>query len=288
MGINYLKSKYKGVIRLSKCIKLSVQCRMRNPVYGLYCGNEREKKIILSIATYQNRYKTIIPVLKSLLFQTEKADRIIVWLDEENDNNVITDDMEQMREYGIEYRYTTDSLKAHKKYYYSMREFPEDIVITVDDDFIYPNDLIESLLKMHRKYPDSVCARRVHYIRVNNEQKLLPYNEWYHEYEKIKYPSHMLCATGCGGILYPPHCLPEETFDMERIKEFCINADDIWLKTMELIGNIKVVWVKNDFMLPLLIKESQETTLGRMNIGKNFNDIYIQNMIKYFQVVWKN
>ena len=40
---------------------------------------------------------------------------------------------------GLTIRFCED-LKAHKKYYYAFKEYPDDIVITVDDDVIYPQE----------------------------------------------------------------------------------------------------------------------------------------------------
>lgn len=266
---------------------LFIKCSYKKPVYGLYQGMPREKKIILSLATYNKRYDTIIPALKSMLFQSVKPDKIMVWLDEDTPENYITPEMEELKKYGVEYNYTPDGLKPHKKYIYSMEKFPEDIVITVDDDLIYSGNLIKSLLAAYKKYPNCVCARRVHRIRFDDKGNILPYNEWDYECNTELLPSHELCATGCGGILYPPHILPKETFDMEKIRKYCLNADDIWLKIMELLGDVKVLWVKNNYMLPKVIKEAQETNLNSSNVLQNGNDMYINQLIELYPEVLK-
>lgn len=46
-------------------------------------------------------------------------------------------------------------------------------------------------------------------------------------------------AVGVGGILYPPSCLDKRAFDINKIQELCIGADDIWLKCISTIQTYK-------------------------------------------------
>lgn len=39
-----------------------------------------------------------------------------------------------------------------------MQEYPEDLIILVDDDMFYPYDMIEKLLKLHYEYPQDICT----------------------------------------------------------------------------------------------------------------------------------
>ncbi len=252
--------------------------RKRKIRYGLNTTQKREQKIIVSMATYNKRYDTIYYALKSLLLQSVRPDKIIVWLDMESEENHITKEMLDLEKYGIEYRYTTLELRSHKKYFWAMQEYPDDIIITVDDDAFYSPNMISSLMKSYRKYPNAVSARRVHLITTANNQ-ISSYSKWKIEYKKLKKPSHFLCAIGCGGILYPPHLLTPEVFNHENIKQLCPNADDLWLKTMELLSDVKVVWKPCFIVRPRAIDGSQEVGLKLLNVyGNGENDLYIKNL----------
>lgn len=246
-------------------------------------SEERTERVIVSLASYPARFAHIHIALKSIMLQSMKPDRIIVWLDEGAGQGGLTQKMLEMEQYGVEYRYVKD-LKAHKKYIYVMQEFPEDIVITIDDDVIYPKDMIETLVKVHRRYPKAVCARRVHKITKNADGTIAPYHDWLGEYCGCDTPSHELVAIGVGGILYPPHCLYEKAFDEELIGKLCLKADDIWLKFMELLKGTRVVWVPCKIPMPGLIEKEQKTSLNRENVDQNMNDVYFANMITYFGV----
>lgn len=248
--------------------------------YGLETGSREGEYIVVSMASYAARYPTIVPALKSLLLQTRKPHKIIVWLDEDTEENQPTSQMKNLEEYGVEFRFTADDLRPHKKYFYAMREFPEACVITVDDDLVYSEDMIASLMRYHKKYPDAVCARRVHQMTFDEENHLKPYQEWEYEYRVEGEPSHMLFATGGGGTLYPPGCLPEDAFDVRNIKRFCQNADDIWLKVMELLAHKKVVWVKNKYVMPLEVAHSQSLALNTGNVLEGHNDMYLERLME--------
>lgn len=254
------------------------------PAYGL--GNNKES-VVVSLTSYPARYRTIIPTLTSLISQSYKPDRIIVWLDENKPENVITNEMKEFEKYGIEYRYTNDNLKPHEKYFYAMQEFKDSMIITVDDDVVYSKDLIESLIKVHEKYPDCICARRVHKINFDSKGNIQPYKNWEYEYRKEKKPSHFLCATGVGGVLYPVGILPKETFDIDNVKKLCWRADDMWLKFMELKADIRTVWVATSYVMPYEVKESQATALNTQNTNQGGNDEYIKNILAAYPEIKK-
>lgn len=255
--------------------------------YGLNEQEARTPKIIISLTTYNKRYHSVYYALKSLLLQTVKPDRIIVWLDEDIPENRITPQMSALKQYGVEYRYTNLNLKPHTKYYYAMQEFPDDIIITADDDLIYPQSMVKELVNTYKKYPSAVCARRVHLMTFDTNGNLKEYNNWKYEYRRLKTPSHLLCATGVGGVLYPPHILPDEAFSVDNIKQYCPKADDIWLKVMEVKNKVKVVWAKNFLVLPPIIKSSQEYKLSNENVTLRRNDIYIQDLREKYPSVFE-
>lgn len=244
--------------------------------YGLSVNKE---PIVVSLASYSARYKTIIPTLKSLINQSYKPDKIIVWLDENIPENAITNEMKEFEKYGVEYRYTNDDLMPHKKYLYAMKEFKDSMIITVDDDLVYSKDLIESLINTHKKYPDCICARRVHKMSFDSKGTIQPYKSWGYEYRKEKLPSHFLCPTGGGGTLYPAGILPDETFDIDNIKRICWRADDMWLKFMELKAGIPTVWVATSYVMPYEVKGSQATALNTKNTNQGGNDEYIKDIL---------
>ena len=114
-----------------------------------------------------------------------------------------------LQKYGIEFIRTNDNLMPHKKYFYAMQTFPDDIVITVDDDCMYSKNLVKMLYKTHKNHPDCIAAVRVHKMTYGKGKNLYSYNNWINNYTFRRKPSYTLMATGVGGVLYPPGSIPQ-------------------------------------------------------------------------------
>ena len=276
-----IKKRFFLIIRMIYGNLILIRIKKRKLKYGLNTNENRKEKYIVSLASYAERFDSLSLTLRSILFQTFKPDKIIVWID--NDKEKLTDDLKSLIKYGVEYRDTLDGLKPHKKYYYAMKEFPNANIITVDDDLIYSRGMIKSLVHYHEKYPSCVCARRVHKILIGKEGEIKSYKSWEYECRTTTNPSFLLCATGGAGTLYPAHILPDDTFDMKSIKKNSLEGDDIWLKFMELKAKVYVIWVKNIYVMPLEINNKDALCIE--NVHNNRNDIFINNLIKKYPEV---
>ena len=229
--------------------------------------------IIISLTSYPARISYVASVIESIKCQTVKPDKILLWLAESQfvnkEKDLPAELLAQIDEVA-ELRWCED-IRPHKKYYYAMQEYPDSILITIDDDIYYDNKLIESLLTSYLKYPYAVSATRAHLITFEDGE-IAPYKNWKREIDTVGVPSYALCATGVGGVLYPPHSLSKETFNLEAIKQTCLNADDLWLKVMEIISGVPIVVARKPCKLTY-IDGSQETALWKQNDSLGANDL---------------
>lgn len=126
----------------------------------------------------------------------------------------------------IEIIYTDIDLKGHNKYYHTALKYPDSVIITIDDDVIYPTTFVEDCIKAYKDSPTTVNAVRVHKIKYK-ENSILPYKQW--EWESTDYgPSYDLFFTGVGGVVYPPNFFKKEDLNIEEIHKY-IKTDDIFL-----------------------------------------------------------
>lgn len=234
---------------------------------------KRKDEIIVSLTTIPSRINSASLVIWKMLNQTVKPDRIILNLShEEFDNIKLPKLIEKEKKLGLEVFYC-ENIKPHKKYYYTLLNNPEAIIITIDDDCIYSKNLIEKLYNSYIKHPN--CISCIHCIEMKHENgELLPYNDWGIATETDK-PRYDYFAVGIGGVLYPPHVLHKEIFNIDNIKKLCINGDDIWLKTMEIMNNTPVVLVKLTMKFKY-IPTSQKEALWKSNLNHNKNDIQLK------------
>lgn len=240
------------------------------------------RKIIVSLTTYPARIGTLSQVLETVYEQTRQADEVILWLAEEQFPNQEGDLPEDLLQLVAENRLTIrwcDDLKPHKKYFYSLQEYSEDLVVTLDDDLLYEKDLIEKLYRSYLLYPNAVSAARAHLIVLSEDGKILSYQNWVKETDGCLYqPCMQLLATGGAGTLYPPHLIRKEMFDKEAVMTTCLWADDLWLKAMELVSGVPVV-VSQPFSGLKYLPGSQVEALCHQNVDHNQNDIQLEQII---------
>lgn len=243
-----------------------------------------DPEVIVSLTSFPARIASVHMTVQSLLEQTYSSKRVILWLAKEQFPHGEKDLPQQLVSLQNKDRFTIewcDDLRPHKKYFYAMQKYPDVPIITVDDDVIYQDTMVQQLVDSYKRFPYAVSALRVHRIRLTEEKEIAPYKFWEREIKDVGVPSLALCATGVSGILYPPHILPAETFNKARIQEFCLNADDLWLKTMELINHVPVVLAASPSAINY-IPDSQEIALWKENDKKGANDSQLEVLVSFY------
>lgn len=255
--------------------------RVKPPLDGLN-RQKRDIEIIVSLTTFPARVETVCLVLKQMLSQTLKPDRVLLYLaEDEFPGGKLPAWADRFRSAGVDFIFCKD-LKPHKKYYFAMQQFPDAIVITVDDDARYSNDLVEVLYKSFLKFPHAISALRTHEITFSEDGHILPYSMWDQCCSKyIGEPRMRLFATGVAGVLYPPHCLHPEVFNERNLTETCLLADDLWLKVMSVLNGTPVVLAKTQGRLSLIMG-TQNTTLGYQNVTGNKNDVQLKMILERY------
>ena len=235
--------------------------------------------VVVSLTSYPARLPQLHLVIRSLLHQKLAPREIVLYLANDTRDEDIPSSLRELEKYNFTIKTGYEDLKPHKKYFFAMQEYPQDSIITVDDDVMYDKDFVRDLYNCYKKFPGCVASRRVHRMIQDTLGNIKSYNDWQWECTQILEPSHQLFSTGCGGALYPPKVLPPETFDAEAIKAHCLNTDDIWLKFMELKADVKVVFTNSKVIHPLTVRNTQASALMHTNTAaENRNDINIRAM----------
>ena len=265
--------RYKAKKLRNMTIKKPLQCR------------EGKMRVIVSLTSFPARFDTLDICIKSLFAQSVKPDKIVLYLGKECDDAVLPGRLTELEKYGLEIKMGYADIRPHKKYFFAMQEYPEDIIITVDDDLMYDSNMIKSLLESYKDNPNAVSARRVHRI-TSSGGDLEPYDSFDKCWTKTTEPSHILLSTNGAGTLFPPGSLPEEAFDIDTIKKLCLDADDIWIKFMLIKKGVPVVWVKSHQSMPPEIPGTQKVALYYSNTDKDNsnNDRCIQAMEEHFNI----
>lgn len=250
------------------------------------CGVDGESKIIVSLTTYPARVGSVWITIASLLNQTMKPCKVILWLAEEQfPGHEIPKSLEKLKKRGLEIRFCED-LKPHKKYFYAMQEYPDYEIITADDDIFYPENHIEQLWRGHERYPGTVICHWSHEIAIDKQGKFQPYDSWIDNEESA--PSYATLAVGCNGVYYPSGSLPGEAFQKDEVVKYSLYTDDLWLKCMEILGGRKTVNCNPTPLIYFNVLSTKNSGLWKSNTGeKNRNDVNWDKLMNAYPEVKK-
>lgn len=110
-----------------------------------------KERIIVTLTTYSKRINNIPTVLDTIFNQTLPPDLVVLNLAyEEIIPDVIQDYINQ---HGIEIYRVADT-KVYKKLIPTLKRYPNDCIISIDDDWLYPDGMIEDFMHIHSLYPE--------------------------------------------------------------------------------------------------------------------------------------
>ena len=146
-------------------------------------------------------------------------------------------------------------------------DFPEDIIITADDDAYYDTDLVESLYNSYLKNPKAIHSRRCSkiYYRNNKFEGKASRNFILENPLDLSYSNHFATGAGC---LFPPHSLHKDAVNIDKIKTLVPTHDDIYYWTMALINNTKIQIVKGTDADLYYLDETNKSGLCKINKSK--------------------
>lgn len=201
------------------------------------------EEVVVSLTSYGNRIHEAHLAIESIMQQTVKPNRIVLWLaEDEFKGKTLPVALQMQQERGLEIAFCED-LKSYNKLIHSLNRFPEACVITVDDDSAYNYDVVEKLVISHNTHPSDICALTMRELVFGDDGKLLPYADWPHSAEGSPANNKLAFFLGVGGVLYPPHCFTEEVFNKEVFMSICGKQDDAWFNAMRLLDGVKVTKV---------------------------------------------
>lgn len=121
-----------------------------------------EERLIVSLTTYSKRISNIPAVLDTIFSQTLKPDLVVLNLAFEE---IIPEDVQNyIKSHNIEVNRVPDT-KVYKKLIPTLKRHPNDCIITIDDDFLYPSVMVEEFVSIHKIWPDHPISgnKEVHF-----------------------------------------------------------------------------------------------------------------------------
>lgn len=237
--------------------------------------NKEKRDIIVtaSLTSFPARIDYVHLAIKSLMLQSYKPDRIILWLaNEQFPDHKLPKNLTDLENYGLEIKWC-DDLYGHKKYFYCITEQKEnEVVITFDDDIIYPINAIKRLVAKHREHPDCLVCERAQAIVYKADGSLENPGRWrVISNIGIKKPSFSLNPSPGGGCLIPYKAFYKDAYDKEVICELAYKNDDLWYMFMAAQNVTRTIKTRKYHKIFSLIAGSQTVQMATENVVGNKN-----------------
>jgi len=250
---------------------------------------KRNPKLMVSITSFQQRMYDIHFALYSLLNQSLKPNGVVLWLGEKEFPNK-EDDLPQsvlsLKNNGLTIKWCKD-IGPYTKLIPALKEFPDDIIVTADDDIYYPRNWLELLYNAYLKEPQYIHCHRAHRITFDEYKNINKYSQWTAEVSNVDL-SFCNFITGSGGILYPPKSFYKDVLNEQLFLKLSPTADDIWFWAMAVLNNTKINVIKNNIAILHFTNIEREfglsgdITLSQKNNIGGGNDKQLKNIFNHY------
>lgn len=254
--------------------------------------NKSQQSIIVSLTSFPAAIPYCVQAIRSILRGSFIPDKIVLYLDTQKfPDEKLPSELEELKaECSIfEVRFDPAEIRSYKKLIPALRDFPNDVIVTIDDDIDYHPNMLRDLIDTHKHLPDAIIAHRVRQVRLNQ-----PYSEWrkYKWYDFIfrKYHfSHLAMQTGVGGVLYPPHSLDEKMLDSSKYMNIAPTTDDVWFWAAAVSQGTYVVPVPFGKNRAVEVGKPGELSLKTVNLkpGDDRNLAALKNILKEYPSIKK-
>lgn len=247
---------------------------------------QRDVPVIISLTSYPARMNSIMYTLRSLMTQTVKPDKIILWLTEGQYPRREADvplEILNLRKYGLTIGWYDRPIRSYTKLIPALQQYPDAIIVTADDDIQYRRDWLEGLYNAYLKKPNAVHTYASHRVAMTDTQ-IAPYNSW-EEIKKVS-SSYANLIMGVGGVLYPTGILHTDVLRENLFMSCAPTVDDLWFWAMAVRNKVKiqVLYNRNSETIPVPNVNNEFALYNENSIGKN--DEYLKNIItRYPEII---
>ncbi len=238
--------------------------------------------LIVSLTSFPARIHLVHYAIYSLLKQSLKPTRLVLWLGEDKFPGREADlprELLALKAHGLEIRWCRD-LRAATKLIPSLREWPDALVATADDDLHYWRHWLRSLVETWSRHPGDIIAGGIHPIALDHDGYPRPYAEWGWN-PPDSFPSFQNTQVAAFGALYPPRCLHPDVLDGESFLRISPSNDDFWFWAHGVRAGTRIRLVPNGQRhVPVIIPASRETpALSTLNVRGGANDRCMANLL---------
>lgn len=251
-----------------------------------------KQEIIVSLTSFPAAISYAIQAIRSILNGSVLPDRIILYLtfSQFNEKGIPQEILKLQEQHPIfEIRNYETDIRSYRKLIPALKDFPNSVIVTIDDDVSYHKHMLRNLLNLHTKLPNAIIAHRVRKINLNAPYRKWRKYRWYDFIFKKYHFNHLALQTGVGGVLYPPHSLDIQMLDPALFMKLAPTNDDIWFWAAAVSKGTFVVPLPNGIRKPEEIGKPDNISLTKINICSNSdrNRTALNNILEHYPNIRK-
>ena len=132
-------------------------------------SNIQKQQVVVSLTSFPAAITYAEQAVKSILNGSVLPDKLILYLTFSQFGEVgIPESLKSLSESSpiFEIRNYDRDIRSYRKLIPALNDFPEAIIVTLDDDVAYNRHMLEDLLNLHAQIPDAVLAHRAKRIKL--------------------------------------------------------------------------------------------------------------------------
>lgn len=249
--------------------------------------NHRPVQVVVSLTSFPAAIPYAEQAVRSILNGSVLPDKVVLYvtLSQFSEGEMPQSLLSLAAENPLfEIRNYNRDIRSYRKLIPALIDFPEAVIVTIDDDVEYHPHMLRNLLRLHTEMPDAVLAHRAKSIRLGKPYKQWHKYRWYHFLFKRIHRSYLNLQTGCGGVLYPPHSLCAEMMNVELFTQLAPSTDDIWFWAAGVANGYPVVPVPFGFNKPRGVGKPKQLSLKMINFkrGEDRNSQALNAILNHY------
>lgn len=252
--------------------------------------NRQKEKVIVSMTSFPAAIAYAEKAIRSILEGSVLPDKLVLYLTfSQFGAKGVPEELLALAESCpvFEIRNYDRDIRSYRKLIPALSDFPDDVIVTVDDDVKYHKNMLRDLLRLHRRFPDAVLAHRAKRMKPSKPYRQWKKYRWYAFLTKKIHTGFTNIQTGVGGVLYPPHSLKPEMLDVETFTRIAPTTDDIWFWAAAVANGIPVIPVPFGHNKPRGLGKPHELSLKTSNFktGVDRNAAALKAIIEEYPII---
>lgn len=246
-------------------------------------SNIQRQQVVVSMTSFPAAIPYAAHAIQSILNGSVLPDKLILYLTfSQFTNGEIPEGLTSLAKQNpiFEIRNYDRDIRSYRKLIPALTDFPEAMIVTVDDDVNYHKHMLRDLLNLHAQYPDAVLAHRAKRIKIGKPYRCWKKYRWYDFVFKRIHRGFLNLQTGVAGVLYPPHSLKADMMDANLFTCLAPSTDDIWFWAAAVANDTPVIPVPFGYNKPRGLDKPKAISLKTTNFkGKTDRNLSALNAI---------